>query len=395
LFREHYCTVQKNKRVCFFSLATFEHQTMENPVNVAHYISELLFLHDCVVVPGFGGFVCTYAPARIHPAQHTFHPPSKLLVFNRHLQQNDGLLAHAIAAAVPCRFEEAMAAIERFTAATTAALNAGKAVTLHNIGQLSLDPERNIRFEADQEVNFLIDAFGLGSFQSMPVIREAAAEKPVAEPVRELRPRENKVNATTQLPVARRPLVTRRRVIAAAILIPLAAVALWLPMQRLNNAQLAGFGWTDDTTTARYLPVNWFHQMQPAADSFPLPGNLRSDTARVISLRIGEGQPLTINRELAVPESTRVETPQRPQTAAVQPTVSGTFYVIGGAFSVSENADNYRRLLEAKGYPTAVLENIKSKLTHISIASFTNRTEAEEFLKTIQSSVPGAWILKK
>ena len=368
---------------------------MENPVNVAHYISELLFLHDCVVVPGFGGFVCTYAPARIHPAQHMFHPPSKQLVFNRHLQQNDGLLAHAIAAAVPCRFEEAMAAIESFVTETSAALNAGKAVTLHNVGQLSLDPERNIRFEADQEVNFLIDAFGLGSFQSMPVIREAVTEKPAAEPVRELRPRENKVKADERLPVPRRPLVTRRRVIAAAILVPLAAAALWLPMQRLNNTQLAGFGWTDGETKAKYLPVNWFRQIQPAADSFPMPGDLRTDTARVINLRIGEGQPLTINRELAAPESTRVETPQRPQPVAVQQTVSGTFYVIGGAFSVAQNADNYRRLLEAKGYPTAVLENVKSKLTHISIASFANRSEAEEFLKTIQTSVPGAWILKR
>ncbi|MGL5892396.1 MAG: SPOR domain-containing protein, partial [Bacteroidia bacterium] len=334
-------------------------------------------------------------PARIHPAQHTFHPPSKQLVFNRHLQQNDGLLAHAIAAAVPCRFEEAMAAIERFAAETTASLNAGKTVLLHNVGQLSLDPERNIRFEADQEVNFLIDAFGLGSFQSMPVIREAAAEKPVAEPVRELRPRENKLKADERVPVPRRPLVTRRRVIAAAILIPLAAAALWLPMQRLNNAQLAGFGWGDGETKAKYLPVNWFRQMQPAADSFPMPQNLRSDTARVISFRIGEGNPLTINRELAAPESTRVEPAQRPQPATVQQTVSGTFYVIGGAFSVAENADNYRRLLESKGYPTAILENVKSKFTHISIASFGSRNEAEEFLKTIQSSVPGAWILKK
>jgi hypothetical protein len=368
---------------------------MENQVNVAHYISELLFLHDCVVVPGFGGFVCTYAPARIHPAQHTFHPPSKQLVFNRHLQQNDGLLAHAIASAVPCSFAESMQAIEAFAAETSTALKAGKQVHLHHIGRLSLDPERNIRFEADEEVNFLIESFGLGTFQSMPVLRETT-EQPVVqtEPVRPLPPRENKVKADERPPVTARPLITRRRAIAAAILVPLAALAIWLPMQRLNNVQMAGFNWSNSTTTGKYLPVNWFKQLQPASDKFPLPPDLRNDTSGNLYITLDNGQPLPVSRHIAAPESTRVEMPQQPQ-AAPQAVQAGTFYVIGGAFSVPANAENYRKLLESKGYPTTLLQNVKGTLTHISIASFTSREEAERFMRTIQDSVSGAWILKR
>ncbi|MCU0434016.1 MAG: SPOR domain-containing protein [Bacteroidia bacterium] len=369
---------------------------MENPVNVAHYISELLFLHDCVVVPGFGGFVCTYAPARIHPAQHTFHPPSKQLVFNRHLQQNDGLLAHAIASAVPCSFGESMQAIEAFAAETSAALKAGKTVHLHHIGRLSLDPERNIRFEADEEVNFLIESFGLGTFQNMPVIRETTAEpQPLqTETTRPLTPRENKIKAEERPPVTTRPLVTRRRAIAAAIAIPLAVLAIWLPMQRLNNVQMAGFNWNSGNTSGKYLPVNWFKQLQPAADSFPIPPDLRTDTSAQLQITLENGPPVPVSRHTAAPESTRVEKAQKPQPVA-QVAEAGTFYVIGGAFSVPSNAENYRKLLESKGYPTTLLQNVKGTLTHISIASFSSRSEAERFMRTIQDSVSGAWILKR
>ena len=44
-------------------------------MKIEEHISELLFEHDCVIVPDFGGFVCNYAPARIDPVKHLFEPP--------------------------------------------------------------------------------------------------------------------------------------------------------------------------------------------------------------------------------------------------------------------------------------------------------------------------------
>src|ERR1041385_4024506 len=150
---------------------------MENNPNIAHYISELLFHHDCVVVPGFGAFVSTYASAKIHPAQHTFTPPSKQIVFNKHILQNDGLLANAVATAASCSFDEAMKGISVFVNGLNNDLKAGKKTELHNLGMLSLDPEKNIVFEPFPEINFLVDSFGLSSFQSMPVLHETVVEK--------------------------------------------------------------------------------------------------------------------------------------------------------------------------------------------------------------------------
>ncbi len=64
---------------------------------IEKYIKYLLFEHDCVVIPDFGGFIANYVSADIHPIRHTFVPPSKNIAFNEMLKLNDGLLVAHIA----------------------------------------------------------------------------------------------------------------------------------------------------------------------------------------------------------------------------------------------------------------------------------------------------------
>ena len=51
-------------------------------MKVEKHISELLYDHDCVIIPELGGFVGNYTPAQIHPVRHTFTPPFKNIIFN-------------------------------------------------------------------------------------------------------------------------------------------------------------------------------------------------------------------------------------------------------------------------------------------------------------------------
>ena len=56
------------------------------------HIKDLLLLHDCVILPGLGGFVANYRPAEFDRVRNTASPPSKHILFNRQLVHNDGLL---------------------------------------------------------------------------------------------------------------------------------------------------------------------------------------------------------------------------------------------------------------------------------------------------------------
>ncbi len=75
-------------------------------MDVTAFIRELLFGHDCVIVPGFGGFIGNYTPARIDKRTGTFYPPVKQISFNRNLNHNDGLLVGKIS--VPLKSITAM-----------------------------------------------------------------------------------------------------------------------------------------------------------------------------------------------------------------------------------------------------------------------------------------------
>jgi hypothetical protein len=362
---------------------------VENEINVAHYVSELLFQHDCVVVPGFGAFVSTYASAKVHPAQHTFTPPSKQIVFNKHLQQNDGLLAQTIASEFPCPFEVSMKGITRFVENLNEQLKAGKKVELHNLGTLSFDPEKNISFEAFTEINYLIDSFGLGSFQSMPILREAGKEKEIIERkpvVREDRSVAEELKVAK--PVRRR---SRTALITSAIAVPVLAAAFWFTTQNVNG--IAGFGIFGKAEPSKYHAVKWFSKIKDNAES----SELKADSSGIAEISLADNAPaIIVDIHKAVPDSTRVAV-----TGAVQgdrmnaPTTEKRYYVIGGCFGVPQNAMNFLASLKAKGYNPAVIDHVRSKLIHIALASFSSQQEAESFLSAINGNVQGAWILKK
>ena len=83
-------------------------------MKIDRHISNLLYDHDCVIVPSFGGFLVSYQPAQLQSIQHTFYPPSKKIAFNVFLKNNDGLLANFIAHKESLTYAEALKGIEHF-----------------------------------------------------------------------------------------------------------------------------------------------------------------------------------------------------------------------------------------------------------------------------------------
>ena len=61
------------------------------------HISFLLCEHNCVIIPDFGGFVANYESSRLDNHSNLIYAPKKSIVFNKSLQNNDGLLINEIA----------------------------------------------------------------------------------------------------------------------------------------------------------------------------------------------------------------------------------------------------------------------------------------------------------
>ncbi|CAA0164097.1 SPOR domain-containing protein [Tenacibaculum maritimum] len=135
-----------------------------------NYINDLLYRYDCVIIPGFGGFVTNKIGAKVNDFTHTFSPPTKQITFNSHLKHNDGLLANYIVKAEEISFEEASLKIAGIVEKWNKELKS-KSLKIGDIGSLSLNEKEQLIFEPNTTANFLTDAFGLATFASSAVKR--------------------------------------------------------------------------------------------------------------------------------------------------------------------------------------------------------------------------------
>jgi hypothetical protein len=145
-------------------------------VRLTNHLEFLLAEHDCVVIPGIGGFVMRTLPSVYNREEHTFSPMSKEIVFNRELTHTDGLLVSSYARVYGKVFEEAQAMVEEDVAELEVALNQHGTVSLGSIGTLIRGEEGQLIFTAGNTEPLGSDAYGLPPF-SVPAL-------PKKDPVR-------------------------------------------------------------------------------------------------------------------------------------------------------------------------------------------------------------------
>jgi len=139
-------------------------------IDITAHIRELLFRHDCVILPSFGGFIGNYRPARIDRETNTFTPPVKAISFNRNLTHNDGLLIGKISEVRKIGYADSKRIVEDFTARVMQRLEDGERVAFERIGYFQVNNEGSIEFEPDRDENFLLDSYGFTSFKREPLL---------------------------------------------------------------------------------------------------------------------------------------------------------------------------------------------------------------------------------
>lgn len=152
--------------------------------NTADYIcaliSDLLYEHRQLHLPGLGAFLLQYKPAVVDNVQGQLLPPSLDLSFDTRLVMDDGLLLEQLQQRTGWTAEVAAHAISNFVDEIQAQLSRGELVHLPNIGRLHSNHENAIVFKADN-YNYHKDAFGLPVIQATVAARPAAATAATAQ----------------------------------------------------------------------------------------------------------------------------------------------------------------------------------------------------------------------
>ncbi|MCU0409356.1 MAG: hypothetical protein MUD02_10450, partial [Bacteroidales bacterium] len=174
-------------------------------MNISALIRELLFSHDCVIVPGFGAFISNYAPAHLERTSGTFHPPARKISFNRNLVHNDGLLTGRLSEQLGINYGDARSMVDEYSAGLRRKLSKGERIQIDHIGIFTSNIEGGVEFEPDPESNFCLESYGLESFRMATLsdydVRKRVITRKAPEPVRSSSLRKNLWRAAVIVPV--------------------------------------------------------------------------------------------------------------------------------------------------------------------------------------------------
>ncbi len=359
-------------------------------ISIDRHIHKLLFTYDCVIVPGFGGFIANYSPAKIHPVQHSFSPPYKKLSFNKNLNNNDGLLANHISQDENLSFDEAIRAITDFVKECNRLLGSSKKLSINEVGTFTVDVEGNLQFEPEASVNYLSASFGLSEFISPPILRESIEKKIEKKIEKQLKDRE-------PIPIDRKKV--RRRVLAAACLLPLLLYFTWVPLKTdffktYNYSELNPFAEKImPDYTSRILKLKPVTESELKAEEGIV---LLNDT--VIFTKLNFGDParsivVRLKEEMmaakADVDNTKVVGIRRNTNANLP------FHVVGGCFTYLENAEKYITMLRQKNITASIIGKNAAGLNIVSCGDYATREEAISALEKVRATSTEAWLLKK
>jgi nucleoid DNA-binding protein len=338
-------------------------------VDITAHIRELLFGHDCVIIPEFGGFICNYSPARIDKANGTFYPPVKKVSFNRNLNHNDGLLIKKISGSSGMNYGDTRDMIAQYVTDLKKKLEHGEKVNFEHIGSFVNNHEGNVQFEPDESVNYNLDAYGFEPFQCMP-LEGYDVRKRIS------------INSS-----GNQRHIIRRYLWRAAVIVPIAAAIIAVSLKvdllkskveatSMNPLATAEFELNKaaiDNNVAKLAP-----EVTVPADTSPV------DTSSIVS------------EKTIVAPAMVAEVKSEPSIAEEAPKITekNSYYIITGSFQSKENAGKQISQLQAEGFNPEVVAagNGFYRVCAIECPDLSTAVSKKD---SILSKFPGAWISRK
>ncbi len=156
----------------------FEKRVM---IRIESHIEKLLLSHDCVIVPGIGGFITRNESSFIEGSE--IYPPYRSISFNSQLKDNDGLLVQSYMAAYDTSYPRAQSLVEENVKEINHTLHEKGEYEFRHIGKLQLTQNQALVFSPFDSMGVSsMDHYGLmpcaigASASSVAVVQEETAE---------------------------------------------------------------------------------------------------------------------------------------------------------------------------------------------------------------------------
>lgn len=372
-------------------------------INIASHISELLYQHNQVNVPGLGGFYAAYRETTIDKYGNIL-PPSKELRFDGSSTFHDDKLIQTLVNEYDLTFAEAIEIVDDFVKTVKSDLQ-NNPVVVSNVGRLYLDARNEIAL-APSSQNFLEEAFGLPKIQKHLISRHPEKQKNVTPEVVE-----TAVIPTKRTSKFRRMLAGIWGDPSLRTLIFIVAVFIFIVPQlaRLANPNKERIDPSlVEITDAELITENKANLIDKNATFNPFEETVNKGETIENADKNTEVIPKEVTEEVIEepakkvnlkPENTTspvVEKPTKPVVTTPKPTSkpkanTKNYIILIGNFSTQDNANIAISEVKKAGYKS-YSDKVSSDKIRVGVEINCTAAEIDAKLAQVKVKYPGAWL---
>lgn len=362
-------------------------------IELAQHIETLLLENDCVIVPGFGGFVAHYSPATRIKEENIFLPPTRTIGFNPQLKLNDGVLVQSYMSAYDTSFADASRIVEKEVNEFIGLLHEEGKAHLDNIGEIHYNVYGNYEFIPYDSKITTPSLYGLDFFEMQELSVLQQKEK-VWVPTHQ-----EKEKKTFEISINRAYLRNAAAMIAAIVLF----FAFSTPVentdvQKNNYAQLLPSELFEqiEKQSVAVTPVYVKSEAMQQAKKLSASSTKASSTKKHTADKVKTSKPIAVREVKVTKQGTSATTAATAPAVKSQKSANHPFHIIVAGGISLKDAEAIATQLKSKGFANAKALNMDGKV-RVSISSFDNRNEATKQLLELRKNetYKNAWLLAK
>ena len=344
--------------------------------DIERHIVALLLDNDCVIVPGFGGFMAHSIAASYREKDNIFIPPSRTIGFNPLLTMNDSLLAQAYANCYDISYPEALRRIEHDVEYLKRQIESEGGHTICGVGRIVMSEDGKYGFIPDISGLSTPNLYGFEPFEINVLKAEEAdmCENKVCEKHEII---EEPAFSTNRIFTSGAPIITpvkheeaierKRKEIAVHIPIGVikhiaaACIILFIMLaipSKLGNASTSTFHKSS-------IDTSLFYEIMPKEITSGMPDSL----SMIPQVKVDFG----VNNEN-----------QNQTSDIVRPSDKPYFSIVLASRITRKNAETYVERLHKKGLVDASVHTYNG-ITKVIYKSFKTHKEASDAMKALNS----------
>jgi len=360
-------------------------------IQIQRHIEILLLSHDCVIVPGFGGFIAHHVDARYDKNDRLWLPPYRTLGFNPQLTLNDSLLAQSYVEAYDMSYPDALRQIESEVEELKNILHTEGEYEMDGVGTLSVNIDGNYEFEPCEAGILSPDVYGLAdfSFKRLKDVEPLAETTPIyASEEKNESPSPALLDFTDgEEDDEPRAVVIKMSWVRNAIAIAAAIACFFLLATPVANSDLG-------TKTMSQLQGNILYKLMPKDSNMTPVQPVVDNEHKVLAVAQNEKEK---EKETEAKPELKFETKTVADSVKPQVNVNqrNTYCIVLASQVKRNNAEEFVKQVKKRGITDARI-NIDNGTLRVICGGYDNQSDAYSHLNKIAADIKfaDAWVYK-